>query len=408
MAISLSGSLEITGSIFASGGITGSFSGTATSASYATNADLLDNRDSTTFANTGSNAFAGSQNINGNVAITGSLTTTGTITAQTLNVQQVTSSVVYSSGSNVFGNSISNTQSMTGSVGISGSLAVAGVATFSGLITSTIGVNNYLRASNTSTDGLFIENQNNGNISYYGLNNSAGTLFFTGANVYSTNIGTASARDFHIGTNGVVRLTIASTGASTFNGALTVKAGNGNQLILDNSAERFTQINLQNNATQKAAIWWDNTNTELVLLANSSGAGHLKIASTGAATFSSTIYASSTITSGTSVAASTTVTGPQGFHSVSTSQVIPFTTWTTFYNIPSGIGLYMFAIGLDNVTMTDWNSFGIIRSSGVDAAFFSQHNGSLVQTRISGMALQVFQNGGSPSQTLQVKIIRIQ
>ena len=72
------------------------------------------------------NAFVGTQNINGDVAITGSLTTTGAITAQTLNVQQVTSSIVYSSGSNIFGNSISNTQSMTGSVGITGSLSVNG------------------------------------------------------------------------------------------------------------------------------------------------------------------------------------------------------------------------------------------------------------------------------------------
>jgi len=92
------------------------------------------------------------------------------------------------------------------------SISSAGAATFSGLITSTIGVNNYLRASNTSTDGLFIENTNNGNTSYYGINNSTGTLFFTGTTAYSTNIGTASARDFHIGTNGIVRQTITTGG----------------------------------------------------------------------------------------------------------------------------------------------------------------------------------------------------
>ena len=67
------------------------------------------------FATTGSNQF------NGNQAITGSLTTTGTIVAQTLNVQQVTSSIVYSSGSNIFGNSVSNTQQFTGSLQVSGS-----------------------------------------------------------------------------------------------------------------------------------------------------------------------------------------------------------------------------------------------------------------------------------------------
>jgi hypothetical protein len=47
------------------------------------------------YATTGSNSFRANQ------SITGSLTVTGRIVAQTLNVQQVTSSIVYSSGSNV-------------------------------------------------------------------------------------------------------------------------------------------------------------------------------------------------------------------------------------------------------------------------------------------------------------------
>jgi hypothetical protein len=67
------------------------------------------------FATTGSNQFNGSQ------AVTGSLTVTGQVVAQTLNVQQVTSSIVYSSGSNIFGNSLGNTQQFTGSLQVSGS-----------------------------------------------------------------------------------------------------------------------------------------------------------------------------------------------------------------------------------------------------------------------------------------------
>jgi hypothetical protein len=67
------------------------------------------------FATTGSNQFNGSQ------AITGSLTVTGQVVAQTLNVQQVTSSIVFSSGSNRFGNSLSNRQQFTGSLQVSGS-----------------------------------------------------------------------------------------------------------------------------------------------------------------------------------------------------------------------------------------------------------------------------------------------
>ena len=72
-------------------------------------------------------------------------------------------------------------------------------------------------------------------------------------------------------------------------GGVNIKSGNGDQLTLNNAGERFTQIVFSNNTVSKANIWWDNTNTELVLLANSSGTGHLRIASTGAATFSNVI-----------------------------------------------------------------------------------------------------------------------
>jgi hypothetical protein len=79
------------------------------------------------------------------------------------------------------------------------------------------------------------------------------------------------------------------TGSLVTTGTITIKSGNGDQLLLNNAGERFTQINLSNNSVSKANIWWDNTNTELVLLASSSGTGHLKIASNGNATFSGSV-----------------------------------------------------------------------------------------------------------------------
>ena len=50
----------------------------------------------------------------------------GTLTAQTLIVQTVSSSIIYSSGSNTFGNSLANNQIFTGSVSITGSLTING------------------------------------------------------------------------------------------------------------------------------------------------------------------------------------------------------------------------------------------------------------------------------------------
>ena len=159
MAIALSGSLILSGSITVSGSIittgtismsgsiasasyannattasyalnatTGAYANTATSASYALNATTFNGLASSIFATTGSNTFIGTQTITGSVLQSGSFTTTGTIIAQTINVQQVTSSIVYSCGSNIFGTSISNTQQLTGSVGITGSLTIAGAS----------------------------------------------------------------------------------------------------------------------------------------------------------------------------------------------------------------------------------------------------------------------------------------
>ena len=103
--------------------LSGSF--LTTSASYSSASGSFSQRVTTIegkYATTGSNSFNGSQ------TVTGSLTVTNQIVAQTLSVQQVTSSIIFSSGSNVFGNSLSNTQQLTGSVSITGSLSVNGTS----------------------------------------------------------------------------------------------------------------------------------------------------------------------------------------------------------------------------------------------------------------------------------------
>jgi hypothetical protein len=82
----------------------------AISASYATFAISATNATSASYAATASYA--------------NNFTVAGTLTAQTIIVQTVSSSVVYSSGSNIFGNSLSNTQQLIGSVSVTGSLLV--------------------------------------------------------------------------------------------------------------------------------------------------------------------------------------------------------------------------------------------------------------------------------------------
>lgn len=134
-------------------------------------------------------------------------------------------------------------------------------------------------------------------------------------------------------------------------------------------------------------------------IGTSSGGYKLNVAGTG--NFSGALYG------GSSGTISGAIKGGS-FNTVSTSSSIPFTTWTTFYTIPSGAGIYLVTIGLDNSGLTDWVANAVVYSSGSDAAFFNQHNASLVQIRLSGMDLQVFQNGGSPSSTLTYRILKMQ
>ena len=81
-------------------------------------------------------SFTGSLDVSGNITASNALFT-GTITAQRLVVQTISSSVIYSSGSNRFGDDTSDQQTFTGSVNISGSLDLSGSAAMNaGLIVS--------------------------------------------------------------------------------------------------------------------------------------------------------------------------------------------------------------------------------------------------------------------------------
>jgi hypothetical protein len=138
------GPTVFSGSVTSTAGFSGSFSGNADSASLAQNSLLLQGTGSVGFATTSSFATAsgsvstritqienvyattGSNSFRANQSITGSLVVSSTITAQTLVVQTITSSIEYSSGSNIFGSQLTNTQTFTGSVNITGSITQTG------------------------------------------------------------------------------------------------------------------------------------------------------------------------------------------------------------------------------------------------------------------------------------------
>jgi hypothetical protein len=121
------------------------------------------------YATTGSNTFIGDQVITGSICSNGNIVTTGQIVAQTINVQQVTSSIVYSCGSNIFGTNINNTQTFTGSMFITGSNINASVGNtcFGGTICTT-GVGFTSNANSNITEEYGLKLNLGGATSQYG------------------------------------------------------------------------------------------------------------------------------------------------------------------------------------------------------------------------------------------------
>ena len=117
-------------------------SGSILSASYAQTSSFSNNF-----------TVGGPLNVYGNGYISGSLTVTDTITAQRLVVQTITSSIIYSSGSNKFGDATSDTQELTGSVTITGSLGVTGPTSLTGSLVVQNGITGSFSGSLANLQG---------------------------------------------------------------------------------------------------------------------------------------------------------------------------------------------------------------------------------------------------------------
>lgn len=133
----------ISGSLQVSGSISGNLEGTASysdSSSQALNANVADfayNADYSVISQTSSLSYTASSAedflIRGN-ATASNLLVQGQITANVISVNVISSSITYSSGSNIFGNDLANTQTFTGSVNITGSLNVDAVVSASSYV----------------------------------------------------------------------------------------------------------------------------------------------------------------------------------------------------------------------------------------------------------------------------------
>jgi hypothetical protein len=248
-SLTVTGNSVITGSLTVLGGINGAITGSATTASYveysnvANKPTLVSGSEQITYSGlsgipsgivssstqiTGYNIFAttGSNQFDGSQAITGSLTVTGQVVAQTLNVQQVTSSIVFSSGSNIFGNSLGNTQQFTGSVSVTGSMTVNGASTFASSITSQLGSSGANFNSNAATTGAVnaYRVSNSTGVGSYGIESNAGNDLMTAGLSNATLLQSVSNTALQFGTQQIARMTITASGRVGIGNTVPVSA----------------------------------------------------------------------------------------------------------------------------------------------------------------------------------------
>ena len=274
----LSGSINVVGGLtgtssFATTAISSSYSATSTSSSYAlasTSASYALSSTSSSYAlastssSYGLNALTSSNSMTASSADTlyvrNNATVLGSITAQTLVVQTVTSSVLFSTGSNKLGSLLSNTQELTGSVGITGSLSVVTTGTEFQVNAGGVNIGNALTDNHIisgsvtiNPNGLFVSSSG-----FVGINNISPTvaLDVTGAGKFSGALtGTTATFSGNVG----VGANPNQSGIGSSNRVLTVKAvSSGGEALLEliglgnNATDNIAKINFMNQAATTA------------------------------------------------------------------------------------------------------------------------------------------------------------
>jgi len=272
----------------------------AESASFVANAQTASyvlNAVSSSFASTASFVALAQSASNAVSAVTASfannLTVAGTLTAQTLVVQTITSSVDFVTGSTRFGSIAANTHQFTGSVGVEGT-----------------GI--FYQPLTNSTSYLTVKNNRARNAAVYTETTNGG--FYAG-----TSIGTDTFNyQIYDGVAGSARLTISSTGAATFSSSVTAGAfikssvtSGGSVITAESTATNGeAQIELlgKNSSGTIRSGTFKYDNSDVIRIGTSSNIGmrfetndvtRLTIASSGAATFASSVTANSIVSSTT-------------------------------------------------------------------------------------------------------------
>ncbi len=258
------------------------------SGSYANSSSFASDISSNSASIGSLNAVSSSYLLNTTDTLTGDLTVTGNIIATTLNVQDVTASVVYSSGSNIFGSSSIDTQQFTGSILTSGSIEVngdkftvsgaTGNATFAGdvsmgKLTATksgtaavfnSGTTNVV-ASFTSTDGTGVIQlaDSGGNVEIGASGNNF--VVSPAGGVAQLTVGSSSstfAGNVGIGVDPTSPLTIKSNSTSTASSGLIIQANSSTNSIvrLGERSNGRARLEMLDSGVTKIAFYTDGNN----------------------------------------------------------------------------------------------------------------------------------------------------
>ena len=204
-------------------------------------------------ATTGSNTFIGNQTVTGNTSIGGTLTVGGKITAQEIHTEITSASIIFESGSTIFGNTADDTHTITGTIILNGlSLGTPELmAQTASQAAVNLGISSVTGSINTTTSSF--------NSVFERISSTTGSINTTTSSFDSVFLGISS----FTGSLNSISGSYATTGSNTFignqniTGSLSISAGEFNvttgsgnmtsSLIFDHTQNDGVTLGLRHN-----------------------------------------------------------------------------------------------------------------------------------------------------------------
>jgi hypothetical protein len=173
-------------------------------------------------------------------------------------------------------------------------IAATGAATFSGSV-ALAGSSGGLLLNNSATADNTIQLNTTGGTTFVGANGSAGNRFI-GSSAYAATFGTTQANGLELATNNTVRMTISSTGAATFGGAVDVTS-TIHPLSLNRTSDTAGQVELKTAGVVRG--YWGANSALLLNVTNGAFSSQMTLSTAGALTVAGAATFGGLLTAGT-------------------------------------------------------------------------------------------------------------